>query len=472
MLGRVRNVKTREYIILTNNVNRNLPTNIKELRKRLQQQHLYLMSEIGNSRLDFVYDIDGNIEIRNTDYMQIWLENQRIINLSKNNYLDRFISIITKYGAEVSTLDIGLSREDTKTIEKEHKNLKTVMVEKEAKEIAESENLSLEKYTEIRANYNDTSIDGKEITKDELNAYRKFNFKQFYGLSDNDIFTCDDYMRFSKDDSKRHFINLNVINLIKECDIMTLIKAIKIRESQYLSMMDVNLEAHHKDTLDIYKDKHNNRNNLKDSIKDHTLINFRNNSIIHDISNRLVLMCGWHNVLDTSSVSSSTIIVGINQYVDTIKSSATMISSILDKQWIFPDQSSPNYFDESIKFMNILLLYTYGIKIVKNKKVTRGVTEWLLTPKSGFVYNTRVGKFLMPGTTYTGRSRDLMIITPIKTVINDIKISKDMILSDPSIQKDLIENEPKEEIKELNKKEIKLKRVLPEQKCIFDIGVK
>jgi len=472
MLGRVRNVKTREYIILTDNINRNLPTNIKELRRRLQQQHLYLMSEIGNSRLDFVYDIDGNIEIRNTDYMQIWLENQRIINLSKNNYLDRFISIITKYGAEVSTLDIGLSKEDTKTIEKEHKNLKTVMIEKEAKEIADSENLTIEKYTNIKTTYNDTSIDGKEVTREELNAYKKFNFKQFYGLSDCDLFTCDEYIKFSKDDIKRHFINLNVINLIRECDIITLISAIKIRERQYLSVIDVNLEAHHKESLDIYESKPNNRNTLKDSIKDHTLINFRNNSIIHDISNRLVLMCGWNNVLDTSSVSSTTIMVGLKQYVDSIKSSATIISSILDKQWVFPDQSNSNYFNESIKFINILLSYAYGIKIVKNKKITRGVTEWVLALKSGFVYNTKFNKYLIPKTTYNGKSKDLIIITPIKTVINDIKLSNDISLCEPSIYKDLIVNEIKEVNNEEDKKDIKIKRVMSEQKCIFDIGVK
>lgn len=439
MLGRVRNVKSREYIIITDNDIRKLPTNIKELKKRIQQQHMYLMTEIGNSRLDFTYDSDGNVEIRNTDYMQIWLENQRIINLSKNNYLERFISIITKYGAEVSNLDIGVSNEELESIINDHKSIKTLMVENEADNIAKSENLSYEKYIEIKDAQNDTALDTREVTKDELFAYKKYNFKQFYGISDSNNFTGDDYLSFNKEDIKRHFINLNIINLIKECDAETLMRAMKIKDKQYLTSMDQNLELFHSDSLDIYKNKLTNRTNLKDSIKDHNIINFKNNSIIHDITHKLVTMCGWKNVLDTESkIPFTSIIVGLRQNIDAIKYHSNCISSILNKPWIFPDPTHKEYYKESLKCLNQILSYVYGIRVIKDKKVSHNGGFHSLRLKSGFVYSVKDNKYIIPGTIYTGKSRDCNYINAIKIIIDDIKLSREIY--DTSIMKESIED--------------------------------
>jgi len=422
MLGRVRNVKSREYTILINYNIRNLPTNIKELKKRIQQQHMYLMSEINNSRLDFTYDADGNVEIRNTDYMQIWLENQRIKNLSKNNFLSRFISLISKYGADISELELDM--EDINSIKllvKEHKSTKHIIKDKEATNISSAASISFDQYINIKNALNDTTSEAKEVTKDELYSYKKFNFKQFYGITNRSNFTGEDYLHFNVDYIKQHFINLNIINLLKKYDVDNLFKAIKLREQQYLSGIDLQIDLYHTEALDVYGKNINKRKDLKNSFRDHMILNFKNNSIVHEVSHKLVTICGWNNVLDIDNkIPSTSVMIGLKNNKEYLKGSISIISSILDKQWDIPDETQETYFNDCVKCINQVIKYTYGISIVKDKAVSNHGVNVMLRLKSGFVYESKYDKYLIPGLEYSGNSKDVRLINLLTTTIEDI----------------------------------------------------
>ena len=422
MLGRVRNVRTREYTILINYKTRNLPTNIRELKKRIQQQHMYLMSEINNSRLDFTYDADGNVEIRNTDYMQIWLENLRIKNLSKNNFLSRFISLISKYGAEISELEIDIDDPDSiKTLVKDHKSTKNIIKNTDATNISEAPNISFDQFINIKTALNDTTSEAKEVTKEEVNSYKKFNFKQFYGLTRDTVFTGDTYLHFNNDVVKQHFINLNIINLLKKYDVNNLLKAIKLREQQYISGIDLQIDLYHSDALDVYDRNGSKRKDLKSSFKDHMMLNFKNNSLAHEISHRLVTMCGWNNVLDVNTkIPFTSVVIGMKNNIKYLKDTINSISYILDKQWDIPDETQDTYVNDCIKCINNVIKFTYGIAIVKDKAVSNYGINVMLKLKSGFVYDYTHNKFLIPKLEYSGNSKDVRIINLLVSTIEDI----------------------------------------------------
>lgn len=139
MLFRVRNIKDKKYIVLLPEETINLATEIDDLRRLIELDN-YILFKKNFSGNDYVpSDLDEN---PSSPFMSLWLENRRIVNLSKSDFSGRFIMQTRDTGATVSLMDrqvcIGSNVEDEIEICEEKVKIQTATSISEAIEIDES----------------------------------------------------------------------------------------------------------------------------------------------------------------------------------------------------------------------------------------------------------------------------------------------------------------------------------------------
>jgi hypothetical protein len=109
MLMRVRNIKTKTYYIYfpaySSNIG-NYPITTDEISAALRTKKIAMFKNIDDSNLQFEYTHNGEIVYFESNYFYLWLENVRIENLSKNNFIERFIQQINECGATITLLQI------------------------------------------------------------------------------------------------------------------------------------------------------------------------------------------------------------------------------------------------------------------------------------------------------------------------------------------------------------------------------
>jgi hypothetical protein len=106
MLGRVRNLRTREHhICFQAAAGPRLPESTADIRARLRDKRssLYRDAAAGPfAALGFEYDPEGMPGFYETPFFRLWLETTRIENLSKNDFARRFIDQVADSGATVA----------------------------------------------------------------------------------------------------------------------------------------------------------------------------------------------------------------------------------------------------------------------------------------------------------------------------------------------------------------------------------
>ena len=106
MLGRVRNLRTREhYICIRGAAGAALPTLPEDIGRRIRDKRAGLYRGIEGAALPFEYDADGEIRFYETPFYHIWVETERVNNLSRNDFARRFIDQVADTGARVEALE-------------------------------------------------------------------------------------------------------------------------------------------------------------------------------------------------------------------------------------------------------------------------------------------------------------------------------------------------------------------------------
>jgi hypothetical protein len=179
MLLRVRNLRENAYYIYLNGTFKNLPTDIDEIRKTIlsSRRSLYSM----DIPMAFSYDDDGAVHgiNTNTPFFRLWLENTRIKNISRNNFIREFIQQVFDTGATVSILET-----ETNSLA-DFKEAKKNMISIACTEIAQAQNIDHQEAAEIIKEI--TSDSGNEIPKSKLLSYEKYKLADSYGKPINEI---------------------------------------------------------------------------------------------------------------------------------------------------------------------------------------------------------------------------------------------------------------------------------------------
>lgn len=410
MLGRVRNVRSNEYTIFIECNNRCFPTSIKEIKNRIYQQQMYVMTD--NCNVPFKYDPEGNIVITDTFYLQILLENIRIKNLSKNNFVDRFVKLISQAGATVSLLEIDNGIQDIEDI---HKSIKEEIKIREATNIATALDIDTEEFLAIKEERNNQDIDAPEIEKSRLYSYKKHAFKQYYGLGNVEL----DYnviLDYNNEAKKKQFVNLNIAALYKDYEVGEVLKAIRANDIDHLVHAETKVKAYNSELLSSFS-KHM-RDELINSFTDHARYNYNYIYIVHSKVQCIINLFGWDHILDTKDVYLSNFINTFSLNVNNIRKDVKLISYSTDCKLKLPDISSSKYATECIKYINNVISPFYNISIKMQTRKASDISRKLkLILSDEFEYNECMHKFIIPKLEYIGDSKDCIITDKIISTI-------------------------------------------------------
>jgi hypothetical protein len=182
MLGRIRNIKT-YYIYLCGQGN-TLPTYTKDIKKQLYDSRTNLYKKIDNNlALSFEFDKHGKIEYHESAYFNLWLENKRIENLSKNYFVRRFIDQVADSGAQINELVIDVIESELKTIAHEYNKTKNVLKDQSCEFIANSPDIEYVEFKDIKEKMNKQL----DVTKEEYGKYYKHKIQLTYNWFDRSM---------------------------------------------------------------------------------------------------------------------------------------------------------------------------------------------------------------------------------------------------------------------------------------------
>lgn len=183
MIGRIRDVSTREYVIYLAATGASLPVDIEEIRAGVYQRRENLMKTFDETGLRVEYGAGGEVRYHASDYFTIWLENARVRNLSRNSFIKRFIHVVSRAGAQMFHLDdatfgarCGLTPEDLTELITEHSGAKSEITDTVCAEIAAARDIDDDEAEGIRANMRAQA----DIPRDLQRCYEKYVLRTGY----------------------------------------------------------------------------------------------------------------------------------------------------------------------------------------------------------------------------------------------------------------------------------------------------
>lgn len=182
MLGRVRDIATKDHCICLVGRPNNLPAATADIRRLVHDKRANLYRQLDDRgaqlALQFEYGPRGEIRYHESAYFRLWLETARVENLSKNAFVARFIDQVADTGAAVRPLPPpGGAEGRLAEIKAGHKALKRELAEAECAVIAQAPDLEPEEAAQVRERL---SRPGGEVTPEERLGYLKHRLRDAF----------------------------------------------------------------------------------------------------------------------------------------------------------------------------------------------------------------------------------------------------------------------------------------------------
>ena len=212
MMGRIRSLRDRAYYVCIRSTRGRYPTDIATL-ERLSYDRRQLIVADGRQRVPSTSEFDpatGQVRPYRSAFFPLWLETCRITNLSRVDYMARFIDQVADTRAKVVDLvaDAGATEDVLKALNKRHKSTKEGLAERDAECVATSLDLTPEEVADIRARQRERTR-GEDVTPGERAAVQRYYLRQAYGWHGE---MSTDFVRaFADPGLRRIFENLTTI---------------------------------------------------------------------------------------------------------------------------------------------------------------------------------------------------------------------------------------------------------------------
>jgi hypothetical protein len=182
MLGRVRNLNRRELNICLQTRGNSLPETVAEIRQHLCDKRcsLYRDAAAGPfAALGFEYDPEGLPGFYETNYFRLWLETTRMENLSKNNFMRRFVDQVADSGAQVRAWPAPTDADAAASgaLLAAHREVRKAQRHAQFALVAAAEELTAERVDEVRA----ALAAGADVDAELRAAYEKWHLRAAYG---------------------------------------------------------------------------------------------------------------------------------------------------------------------------------------------------------------------------------------------------------------------------------------------------
>jgi len=361
MLGRVRNVALREYVIGFDINGGYAPTTVAEIKASIYYSRESLFGDFNDSMLSFTYTKNGQIRYYNTDYFTLWLENTKIRNLSRVGFVKRLSSYLHIYGAVMKLLEFEVSEETVKTIKTENKSIRDSIHNLKAADIAKARELTEQQVVDMQ----DKFMKQEDIDPEDQAAYEKYKLRRDYNYSG----VIDAEFVLTYEGRRLRRIYKNLVKICENPDPKVVLEQMQDDErNRYVAIMegpDRTLER-----LDVTK-KYIWEN--------------------HRIAMSIILTSGWKSVKDPSYICEHNLAV-IYEANETLF--ARMLTTSCSLFNVHPPgakvfkrityDNEHNYVTEVVGYFNRILESWYGIKI----KYKRGDSLYSLCCNKNIDMNT------------------------------------------------------------------------------------
>ena len=180
MLGRVRQLASREHVVCLVGRRNNLPTEVADISRLLRDKRTNLYREVNDAGLGFSYGPAGEVVFHESPYYHLWLETARIRNLSRNDFVGRFVAQVAATGAQVSSLeppaDLGAAARLIACRSAQSDARREVRAE-DCRAIAEAPDLAPEQVEDVRRLLERQA----DVPPEQLRGHQKFLLREAYG---------------------------------------------------------------------------------------------------------------------------------------------------------------------------------------------------------------------------------------------------------------------------------------------------
>jgi len=234
MLGRVRNLRSREHFLLLRGVPANLPTSTADIERLVHDQRAGLYRKVasrGAFAPQFDYTAGGRVQYYSSPYFRLWLESLRIENLSKNAFVARFIDQVADTGAAVAVLK---PRKEAALLDvkAEHKQLKAKIANDEAEAVRDAEDIFPDEAMEIQRKMSDQ----EDVTAAERLSYAKYRLQDTYSWHGREMTT--DFVKNYKE-NKVARVYRNLTRVFSKTTLVKSLKAIqRVETDRHTAFLD------------------------------------------------------------------------------------------------------------------------------------------------------------------------------------------------------------------------------------------
>ena len=334
MLLRVRNLRESAYFIYLNGTFKNMPTDIDEIRRVAlsTRRSLYSM----DIPVAFSYADDGSITGLDVDspFFRLWLENTRVRNLSRNDFIRRFIHQVYGTGATVRLLVATDSSADSLRI---FKSAKKNMIAVASMEIAEAKNIGASEVAEIVGQLStDTNV--ADVDKGRLLSYEKYKLAEAFAMPLESIIPD-----FVTDYNHRHVRQI-YYNLRKIHDAPTIDAAVEFIRQREIDQRDV-MFAFYSSDVAMHKD-----------------IQYRYTLNRHRLACTLLCATGFRCLTDKLVIYGPALFANLDAF------QITQFLGALRSEFELSPSLSIDKPADRLKIVNSILRSMYGMEIKKHAK--------------------------------------------------------------------------------------------------------
>ena len=254
MCARVRNIESNLYYICFKSGGESLlPTKVEDIKQLIKSRKSLDLFDIPSTNIEFQLTDSGQIEYYESPYFNLWINNISIVNLSKNNFIKRYLMQLFDSGATISMLKTN----SDSAIESVFKDVKNQIIQTKQDNIINAEVIDDIMALELKTKMSNQT----DLTIEEHSSYDKWKLAKHYDVEIDKI-NADFVKNYDNGITKENYRYINEI--LSEPTIEETLESIKKKDKEHyeyiLEIKDVqardllinkNTYAKHKNAIDI-----------------------------------------------------------------------------------------------------------------------------------------------------------------------------------------------------------------------------
>jgi hypothetical protein len=371
MLGRVRNIGTREHNICLRATGAALPATTDEIRRLVYDKRAGLYRGIEDIALAYEYEADGAIRYYESDYFHLWLETVRVGNLSRNSFAHRFIDQVADTGAQVGVLaaEPGLGA----ALLTSHRETRTELKGARCEAVAAAPELSPCEAAQVREALQ-AQLDVEPASR---LGYEKYQLREAYAWHGRPLDAAF-VAGYQPPEARRVYRNL-----CRVTEGPTVLDSLRLMQQR---------EAHHYDfTMETRSEALGYVNESRDLLREKSTYVFQ----AHFLAIWLLRVCGWACVTDKGRVHEDSLearlraaIPALRRALDRLVFEFEIPRPKLDR--LAREADRARFLAGMLRMVNAVLRAMYGLQVTRVAKRAGGRAYYLNQSATGrlFVFSS------------------------------------------------------------------------------------